>query len=78
MAFDTKVSTCYFKTFRSEDYRKYWKKKQHVNIVSVLFGAFLGSLACCMDREHWDYPHWVLEGAVMTSFAANLVSFYFY
>ena len=49
-----------------------------MNIVSVLFGAFLGSLACCMDRAHWDYPHWVLEGAVMSSFVANLVSFYYY
>ena len=74
--------------FRSEDYRKYWRKKQHVNIVSVLFGAFLGSLASCMDRDLWvskmaaniwqDYPYWVLEGAVFSSLAANLVSFYFY
>jgi WD40 repeat protein len=53
-------------------------EKQHVNIVSILFGAFLGSLASCMDRGLWDYPYWVLEGAVLTSLTANLVSFFFY
>lgn len=72
------VSITNHKYFRSEDYRKYWRKKQHVNIVSVLFGAFLGSLASCMDRGLWEYPYWVLEGAVLSSLTANLVSFYLY
>ena len=88
MATLSKVRVIFNNCFRSEDYRKYWRKKQHVNIVSVLFGAFLGSLASCMDRDLWvskmaaniwqDYPYWVLEGAVLSSLAANLVSFYFY
>lgn len=46
--------------------------------MSVLLGAFVGSLASCMDRGLWDYPHWVLEGAVLASLGTNLISFYFY
>lgn len=64
--------------YRSEDYRKNWRKKQHVQIISVLLGAFIGSLPALMDRGLAEFPNWPIEGAITLSFVANLVSFYYY
>ena len=61
-----------------------WRRKAHVQIISVLFGAFLGSFTTLMDRNileerHWqEFPHFTLETAILSSTIANAISFWYY
>ena len=47
-------------------------------MAAVLAGAFLGSFATCMDRDFAPFPHWVLEGAIISSTIANAISYWYY
>ena len=64
--------------FRSEDYRKLWRRKKHVQLIAVFIGAILGSLPGMMDRGLADFPHWVIESAIISSTVANTVSLFYY
>ena len=63
---------------RSEDYRKLWKKKQQVQLISVFVGALIGTLPGLIDRHLAEFPHWVIEGAIMSSTLVNSISLYYY
>ena len=66
-------------TLRSEDYRKLWWRKSNLQLVAVVFGAALGGIPTLLDRYiPPPYPYWVLDGAVISSTAVNLISFYFF
>ena len=47
-------------------------------MAAILAGAFIGSLANCMDRNLAPFPHWVLEGAIISSTIANMISYWYY
>ena len=47
-------------------------------MAAVLFGAFCGGLAGCSDRGIAAFPHWVIEGAVISSTIANAISYWYY
>merc|ERR1712004_867196 len=63
-------------TLRSEDYRKMWRRKGNLQIAAICIGAFLGSFVTCMDRNLAEFPHWVIESAIVTSLIANSISFW--
>ena len=47
-------------------------------MMSVVIGAYLGSWFCISDRAFAEFPHWPIEGALLASTAANMISFWFY
>ena len=65
--------------YRSEDYRKHWQRKANLHLVAVAAGALLGSVPSLLDRfEPVRFPHFVLDGALISSTIVGTVSFFFY
>ena len=46
--------------------------------MSVVIGTYLESWFCILDRAFAEFPHWPIEGALLLSTAANMISFWFY
>lgn len=79
LAAQLKVSRVASYSFRSEDYRKQWQRKANVQLVAVVAGATLGGIPSLIDRyTPTAYPYWVVDGAVLFSNGAGLVSFFFF